>query len=168
MSRVYTFICTVFNMGGGGQRNLTIIAQSVTYYERKKINKSFPFRLPFIVSSRANEALLKNLLMDDHPVLLEGVHCTYFLFTGELKDKRVFVRLHNVEYEYYRELAKSTSNIFRKLYFRHESSLLKKYEKEIAGKAIFIAVSEKDKNTYEQNFLSEKLNTCRCSCLSPM
>lgn len=108
--------------------------------------------MPYIVSSRANQSLLNNLLQDNHPVLLEGIHCTYFLFSGELKNKRVFVRLHNVEYEYYEGLAKATKNIFRKLYFQHESNLLKKYEKEIANKALFIAVSEKDKNTYEQIF----------------
>ncbi len=86
---------------------------------------------------------MSNLLKDDYPVLLEGIHCTYFLYSGELKNKKVFVRLHNVEYEYYEELAKTTKNILKKLYFFHESNLLKKYEKQIAGKAMFIAVSEK-------------------------
>lgn len=146
-----------FEYGRGRQKELDDYCRSVTYYERKSIYKSFSFRLPFIVSSRANPSLLNNLLQDDHPVLLEGIHSTYFLFSGELKNKRVFVRLHNVEYEYYEELAKATKNIFRKLYFHHESNLLKKYEKEIANKAIFIAVSEKDKNTYEQDFLAREV-----------
>jgi len=146
-----------FEYGRGRQTELNTYCGSVTYYERKKINKSLPFRLPFIVSSRANGSLLNNLLKDDHPVLLEGIHCTYFLFSGELKSKKVFVRLHNVEYEYYEELAKTTKNIFRKLYFQRESNLLKKYEREIANKATFITVSEKDKNTYEQIFSADKV-----------
>ena len=146
-----------FEYGRGRQTELNTYCGSVTYYERKKINKSLPFRLPFIVSSRANRSLLNNLLKDDHPVLLEGIHCTYFLFSGELKSKKVFVRLHNVEYEYYEELAKTTKNIFRKLYFQRESNLLKKYEREIANKATFITVSEKDRNTYEQIFSADKV-----------
>ena len=154
MNSVFTFTCIALNTGAVGKKNLISYCQSVTYYKRKKIYNSFPFRLPFIVSSRANQSLLSNLLKDDYPVLLEGIHCTYFLFSGELKNKKVFVRLHNVEYEYYEELAKTTKNILRKLYFQHESNLLKKYEKQIAGKAMFIAVSEKDKDTYEQNFLA--------------
>ena len=146
-----------FEYGRGRQKELNNYCRSVTYYKRKKIYKSFPFRLPFIVSSRANRSLLNNLLKDEHPVLLEGIHCTYFLFSGELRNKKVFVRLHNVEYEYYEELAKATKNIFRKLYFQHESNLLKKYEKGIANKATFITVSEKDKDTYEQNFSAREV-----------
>ena len=141
-----------FEYGRGKQEELNKYCNSVNYYQRKDIINSFSFRLPFIVSSRANQSLLNNLLKDDHPVLLEGIHCTYFLFSGELKKKKVFVRLHNVEYEYYSELSKSTNNIFKKIYFKLESFLLKKYEKSFANKAIFIAVSEKDKETYEQKF----------------
>ena len=141
-----------FEYGRGRQKELMKFCESVTYYKRKKIYQSLPFRLPFIVSSRANQLLLNNLLKDDYPVLLEGIHCTYFVSTGELKGKKVFVRLHNVEFKYYAELAKTTKNIFKKLYFTLESNLLKKYENKIACKAIFIAVTEKDKHTYQRSF----------------
>ena len=146
-----------FEYGRGIQNELDHYCESVTYYKRKKIYSSLTFRLPFIVSSRANRLLLDNLLKDDYPVLLEGIHCTYFLHTGELKNKRVFVRLHNVEYQYYKELAKASKNIFRELYFRHESNLLKKYEREIANSAIFITVSKDDKDTYEQILLANEV-----------
>jgi glycosyltransferase involved in cell wall biosynthesis len=141
-----------FEYRRGRQQELENYCLSVTYYKRKRIYESLPLRLPFIVSSRANEDLINNLLKDDHPVLLEGIHCTYFLHSGKLKNKKVLVRLHNVEFQYYDALAKTTKNIFSKLYFQHESSLLKKYEKEIANKAILIAVTEKDKHFYEENF----------------
>lgn len=139
------------------QKELDYYCQSVTYYKRKIFYKSLPFRLPFIVSSRASQSLLDNLLKDDYPVLLEGIHCTYFLFSGELKNKKIFVRLHNVEYKYYEELAKTSRNILRKLYFQNEARLLKIYETQIADKAIFIAVSENDKETYEQNLLAHNV-----------
>jgi len=146
-----------FEYGRGEQNELNKFCQSVTYYERKKSYKSISLRLPYIVRSRANRVLLNNLLKDDYPVLLEGIHCTYFLYSGELKNKRVFVRLHNVEYEYYEELAKTTHDIFRKIYFTIESFLLKKYERSIANKALFIAVSENDKETYQQKFNAKKI-----------
>lgn len=136
------------------QPELNKYCNSVTYYKRKNILKSLSFRLPYIVSSRADTTLLNNLLKDDFPVLLEGIHCTYFLFRNQLKNRKVIVRLHNVEYEYYRELAKTSKNILKKIYFLTESYLLKQYEKTISNKAIFLAVSEKDKNTY-----IEKLNS---------
>lgn len=146
-----------FEYGRGKQEELDKYCSSVTYYERKYFYKSFSFRLPFIVSSRANQSLLNNLLKDDYPVLLEGIHCTYFLYSGQLKNKKVFVRLHNVEYSYYEELSKSTNNIFKKIYCKLESFLLKKYENNIAGKAMFITVSEKDKETYQQKFAAKNI-----------
>ncbi len=147
-----------FEYGRGIQPELNKYCESVTYYKRKNILKSISFRLPYIVSSRADIALLNNLLKDDHPVLLEGIHCTYFLFSNELKNRKIIVRLHNVEYEYYRELAKASKNILKKIYFIIESYLLKQYEKAISNKAVFLAVSEKDKNTYIEKFNSKNIN----------
>ena len=141
-----------FEYGRGEQEELDEYCVSVKYYKRKRILESFSLRLPFIVSSRANKTLLANLTSDNYPVLLEGIHCTYFLYTGALKNKKVFVRLHNVEYGYYEELSKTTYNIFEKIYFRLESRLLKKYENDIANKAMLIAVSEKDKAIYKNKF----------------
>ena len=141
-----------FEYGRGRQQELEKYCESVSYYNRKSFFTSFSFRLPFIVSSRANQLLLTELLKDDYPVLLEGIHCTYVLYSGELKNRKVFVRLHNVEYEYYEELAKATTNIFKKQYLKLESFLLRKYENKIADKCMFIAVSEKDRETYQQKF----------------
>lgn len=146
-----------FEYGRGTQKELDKYCASVNYYERKKFLDSFSFRLPFIVSSRQNKDLLDNLLKDDYPVLLEGIHCTYYLYTGQLKHKKVFVRLHNVEYRYYEELSKTTYNIFDKIYFKLESVLLKKYENEIANLATFLPVSEKDKLLYQKKFNAKKI-----------
>ncbi len=146
-----------FEYGRGAQKVLDKYCVSVNYYARKKFYNSLLFRLPFIVSSRQNQDLLDNLLKDDYPVLLEGIHCTYHLYTGQLKQKKVLVRLHNVEYRYYEELSKTTYNIFEKIYFRVESILLKKYENDIANLATFIAVSEKDKLLYQKKFGAKKI-----------
>ncbi|MEO8111742.1 MAG: glycosyltransferase family 4 protein [Ginsengibacter sp.] len=139
-----------FEYGRGEQDDLNKYCETITYYKRKSILNSLSLRLPYIVSSRQNDQLLKNLLQDDHPILLEGIHCTYFLFKNKLP-KKTYVRLHNVEYEYYRELGKTTGNILKKIYFFTESKLLEKYEKNIANKATFIAVNKKDENTYRKN-----------------
>ncbi|MEO6638720.1 MAG: glycosyltransferase [Ginsengibacter sp.] len=148
-----------FEYGRGMQAELDQYCESITYYKRKNILFSRkPLRLPYIVSSRANEILITNLLKDEYPVLLEGIHCTYWLYKNKLKGKKVLVRLHNVEHEYYRALAKATGNIFKKIYFVTESALLKNYEKIISNKAIFIAVNEKDENTYKNLFGTKKTN----------
>ena len=141
-----------FEYGRGKQNELDKYCNSVTYYPRKSFLKSFSLRFPFIVSSRANRALINNLRKDDFPVLLEGIHCSFFLHTGQLANRKVILRLHNVESKYYGKLTKATKNILRKIYFSLESSLLIKYEKNIANKAMVITVSEKDKEIYQQDF----------------
>jgi glycosyltransferase involved in cell wall biosynthesis len=146
-----------FEYGRGKQQQLNQFCYSVNYYARKPFTKSFPFRLPHIVSSRSDSSLLKNLLQDDFPVLLEGIHCTYFLHSGGLDRKKIFVRLHNIEYDYYDELSKATDNFFKKTYFKWESLLLKKYETSISNKAVFIAVSQKDKEIYQQKLAAKRI-----------
>lgn len=143
-----------FDYGRGKQDELNEYCEEVNYYKRYRGVKGFSLRLPYIVSSRRNKALLRNLLKDAHPVLLEGIHCTFFLFTNQLKDKKVFVRLHNVESEYYRELAKYERENIKRLYFINESRLLMKYEKKIAGKAVFLAITQRDARIYNEYFVA--------------
>ncbi|NOT93643.1 glycosyltransferase [Ferruginibacter sp.] len=138
--------------GRGPQPELNKYCVSVNYYQRKKNISSFSLSLPFIVGSRKNDELIANLKKDNYPILLEGIHCTYYLNADELNNRKVAVRLHNVEFEYYKQLAKNESNLLKKLYFFNESRLLFNYEKSIANKAGFIAVSEHDVQVYQQLF----------------
>ena len=128
--------------------------ESVQYYKRKTRGIHL-LTLPYIVASRSNQELISNLGKDDHPVLLEGVHCTYPLYTGKLTHRKVFLRLHNTEHIYYENLAANESNIFKKLYFRNEARLLKKYEKLIAPMVPVWSVSETDANYYRDTFAAD-------------
>ncbi len=96
-------------------------------------------------------------MQDDYPILMEGIHCTFLLHQNKLFNRKVFVRLHNVEFDYYRQLAKAETSFVKKIYFLHESKLLRRYEKSIAGKATFIAVSEKDAATYRKIFNAKNI-----------
>ncbi len=130
------------------QTELLKYCVTVNYYKRKSSLKSFSLSLPLIVSSRKNETLLKNLKKDNYPILLEGIHCTYYLHTADLSNRKIIVRLHNTEFEYYKHLAQHEKNIFKKMYYLHESILLKKYEKNIAKKYTALAVSKHDEEIY--------------------
>src|SRR5207237_6838839 len=68
-----------------------------------------------------------------------------------------FVRLHNVEFDYYRQLARSGTSVLKKIYYLNESRLLKKYERKIANKAMFIAVTLRDAETYRREFGAENI-----------
>jgi glycosyl transferase family 1 len=140
------------------QKELNKYCTEVLYYKRRNDITGFSFRIPFIVSSRKCDALIKNLQKDNYPVLLEGIHCTYYLYKGALDNRKVFVRLHNAEFEYYRHLAMHEMNPVRKLYYTFESRLLKQYEKKIAEKAFIISVSKHDIDIYQQLFGAKNIH----------
>ncbi|MGG9971675.1 glycosyltransferase [Ferruginibacter sp. SUN002] len=131
------------------QAELNKYCVSVTYYQR---NKKLSFSLPFIVSSRNNVSLIDNLKKDNHPVLIEGIHCSYPLYTDQLNNRKVVLRLHNVEFEYYHHLASHEKSFFKKLYFNFESKLLKQYERIIATKVKILTVSTHDTSIYKETF----------------
>src|SRR5690606_26316382 len=110
----------------GTPNDLNQFCESIQVYEREKIHQGFSFRLPFIVSSRMNDALVAELEKDQHPILLEGIHCTGILQKLRYQDRKIVVRMHNEESRYYRELARSESNLLKKIYFLNESRLLRK------------------------------------------
>jgi glycosyltransferase involved in cell wall biosynthesis len=134
------------------QEELNKYCETVNYYQRKKNISSFSFNIPLSVNCRVNPELINNLQKNDYPVLLEGIHCTYYLKNEQLNNRKVIVRLHNAEFAYYRQLAKHETNLFKKLYYLQESRVLKKYEKSIAQKITFLAVSRQDVDLYKQEF----------------
>jgi glycosyltransferase involved in cell wall biosynthesis len=147
-----------FEYGRGEQSELNKYCESVRYYQRAEGHKGFSFSIPYIVASRSNPSLWANIQQDNFPVLLEGIHCTYGLHAGLLKDRRVILRLHNVEHEYYKQLSKWEASLVKKTYFHHESRLLKRYEKEIAPLCDILTVSEKDMRTYQQTFGAKQIS----------
>ncbi|WP_235918510.1 glycosyltransferase [Sediminibacterium soli] len=148
-----------FDYGRGKQANLEKYCASVHYYERFTGHTSITNKLPYIVSSRRNESLLARLLQDDHPILMEGIHCTYLLNDPRFIGRKCFVRLHNVEYQYYRELSRNASLSFRKLYYGIESWLLRRYEKKIANKAVFFSVTTADAIKYSTSLHCGDIST---------
>jgi glycosyltransferase involved in cell wall biosynthesis len=140
-----------FEYGKGVQPELEKYCKEVFYYPRQEGHKGFSLKYPYIVSSRHDEELWKRLNADKHPVLLEGVHCTYGLTNGLLKKKNVAIRLHNVEFEYYKQLAQWENSFARKAYMHHESRLLKRYEQELKDFKI-LAISADDIKTYKRQF----------------
>ncbi len=147
-----------FTSGRGEQNMLNKYCASVRYYPRKNGLPGFSFRVPYIVQSRSDKNLLKELNKDNYPILLEGIHCTFFLQNNALVHRKVFVRLHNVEFKYYQQLAKHETNLLRKTYFMLESRLLKRYEQKLATKAIFWAVSQQDVATYKKELQATQVH----------
>ena len=141
-----------FEYGRGEQAELENYCSEVQYYHRNEGHKGFSHKLPYIVCSRSNSDLKENLLKDNYPIILEGIHCTQLLHDPRFENRKMILRLHNIEHEYYRQLYKHENSIFRKLYYLHESNLLKKYEKAISDKVMILTMSEQDAYNYSKQF----------------
>ena len=139
-----------FSIGEDEAPILNQYCETVVYYKRNHGHKGISNTLPYIVSSRKNETLLLNLLQDEYPIFMEGVHCTYLLNDPRFANRKCFVRVHNVEFQYYQELCKSSSSLIKKMYYWMESRMLYAYEKNMVKKAVFWGVTEKDDTVYRK------------------
>ncbi len=118
--------------------------EAVYYYPRKTGWKGLSLLHPYMLYSRRDKALLDNLLRIDAPILFEGVHTTYYLGHPALAGRRKLLRNQNLEQEYFGLLAQRTQSLFKKLYYRVESRLLKRAESRLQAADVFMTVAEHD------------------------
>lgn len=119
--------------------------KKVYYYPRRMKGAHLLSFLPFIVSSRKSEKLIDNLLELEAPILYEGLHTCASINDLRLKEYRKIIRSHNIEHEYYDNLATVENKPMKRLYFRSEAKKLKRFEKVAMGAASHIlGISKKD------------------------
>lgn len=141
-----------FNYGRDESPELAAICESVHYYPRKKFYQAIYTSVPYIVGSRQSDELLNNLTNNDYPVLFEGLHTCFYLNHPALKNKIKAVRMHNVEWDYYRSLKEAESNYLIKFYFNLESKKLKKFEDELKNADKIFAISRSDYEYLRQSY----------------
>jgi len=96
----------------------------VHYYPRPKTLRHWFSKKPFIVKTRINDEISKILATTTDEVLLEGIHCAFYL---DLQPGKFWVRAHNIEQNYYADFAKSAKG-FNRLFFYSEAKKLAWYE----------------------------------------
>jgi hypothetical protein len=121
-------------------------------YKRKPLVSSLSFSKPHIVASRINTDLIARLNADNHPVVLEGVHCAGIIPYLKKEDRNIVVRLQNDEAVYYRRLAETESNFFKSSYYRRESRLLEKYQHTLPKSIRYAAVSQRDIDLFRHQY----------------
>lgn len=142
--------------------DLSDIASKVYYYKRSTGLASQISKHPYIVKSRQNDELLHNLLKESAPILFEGLHTCYYLSHPSLSDRVKFVRMHNIESDYYRELANVSINLRDRLFFRLESIKLKVFESKIAEASAIFATSDSDTRYLKKKYPDVKIFTSPC------
>ncbi len=129
-----------FQYGREGANVLTKYCESVKYYPRNVAKSQLFMKQPYIVISRDSERLVTDLLNDDYPILFEGIHTCNALIDPRLADRFKIVRTHNIEHDYYTNLAKVESNIFKRYYFYNEASKLETFESVLQKAQIIAAI----------------------------
>ena len=140
-------ICHSFYYEGHNQPTdeLNNYCDTVYYYERKKqFHKLLFSKLPYIISSRSTSKLLTNLKLDNHPILFEGIHSSYFLNHPDLRNKKKIVRTHNIEHDYYEGLAKTEPSLLKRLYLKREAKRLKCFEPNLSFAKYILSISKMD------------------------
>ena len=134
-------------------KELNQYCKEIFYYDRKMNGFQLARKLPFIVSSRISNLLLENLLNDDSPILFEGLHTCGLVNETKLLKRKKIVRSHNIEHDYYAQLAKIESNLLKRLYFKLEARKLKKFEAVAMNSADYIlGISKKDCQYLENHY----------------
>ncbi len=137
---------------GRGEQEVLKRCHEVKYYKR---DTSFAKQLsltPYIVNTRRSEELVNDLMKDDYPILCEGLHTTAVLSDRRLKSRKIYVRAHNVEHDYYRGLGDSERLGWKKLFYLAEAWKLRRYEPVLKRAAGIFAISLQDADYFAKRY----------------
>jgi len=135
-------------------QELNKYCKQVFYYKRKTGLWGLDATLPYIVSSRNNKQLLNNLVVDNSPILFEGIHTTFLLNHPLLRNRQKIIRTHNIESQYYQQLARNENRFFKKLYYSWESMRLISYENKLQNANAILAISKSDAAYFSKKYPS--------------
>lgn len=144
---------------------------TINSYKREIGSKGFRNNSLYIVRFRINNELIHDLKKDSFPILIEGIHCTGILASLGT-DRKVLIRLQNDEYEYFKQLARFTNSLLKKLFFKRESRLLQKYQSALPKEYFFACITEKEVVTFNNKyglknviFIPAFISTEKVNCL---
>lgn len=128
------------------------IFHKVFYYKRDISKRQLFKSIPYIVGSRISEELIVNLLKDDYPIFMEGIHTSGLLEDERLVGRKMSVRTHNIEHDYYNNLGKVEHDLFKKYYYYNEAAKLKRYESILAKADNLVCISKNDEKYFSSEF----------------
>lgn len=138
-------------------KELNELCEEVYYYKRRTGWMTNLSLLPYNVYSRKHPELMKNLLMNDYPILFEGLHSCYYMNDKRLSGRFKVYRESNIEHDYYRMLAQSCPEVLKKVFFRIESWRFKRYQQVIRYADLTLTVSMADTDYLRKEFPGKRI-----------
>ena len=127
------------------------ICKEVFYYPRKSyLNTVINIRTPFVVSSRNSEELINNLSRNNYPILFDGLQSSFISKRKEFKNRKKYLRVHNIESEYMKNLSNAEQNWIHKIGLILDSYRYKKFENKLNHFESIFAISEKDQKYHQK------------------
>ena len=111
---------------------LQSLTENCYFYKRNKSIFNMFSKKPFSVASRKHKMLVENLNKDKSDILFEGLQSTSVIRARCFKDRSLYLRLHNLENNYYKGLLHSETNFIKKFLYFTESHKYEKYLKNLA------------------------------------
>ena len=146
-----SYHCFYYEGNNPPNDRLNLFSDKVFYYHRKKhVGKMVMSKWPFIVATRNDKELLKNLQLDDSPIIFSGLQSCFYLNHSVLKNRLKFVRTHNIEHDYYRGLANVEINKLKKQYFLWEAKKLEKFENILSHCQGIFSIAKMDVDHFQQ------------------
>lgn len=131
---------------------LEALTEKTHYYYRRRFVNPFWGSKPYVVTTRNSENLMRKLLLDDYPILFEGLHTTAYLGRPELKDRIMVVRAHNVEHNYYRALGFAERRWIKQKFFFLEANRLQNYEPILQQAHVIAAISPMETAYFQKTY----------------
>jgi hypothetical protein len=131
-------------------------------YKRTTGIAGFSATKPYIVSSRINHELIKNLNDDDHPIIIEGIHGSGIVPYLKNNNRKIVIRIFNNEEVYYRKLLINERNLLKRFYFYIETKLLKKYQSQLKKEISYAFLSQTDKVVFEDSYQLQNVHFIPC------
>ncbi|MBO4503494.1 MAG: glycosyltransferase family 1 protein [Bacteroidales bacterium] len=148
---------------GRGKQEVLDFCHELHYYKRDTSPLRQLGRRPYIVASRRSKELVNRLLQDDYPILCEGIHTAALLEEESLKGRRIFVRMHNIEQDYYRQLGRAEKKWWKRCYYFAEARKLERYEPILERASGILAITEKDAAALSARYANVTLLSPSCA-----
>jgi hypothetical protein len=141
-----------YEYGRDRSKELEDLCAEVNYYPRKLGRQNLFKKNPYIVVSRNSDELLQRLIQDDYPIVFEGLHSCYYLSHEHLQNRLKVVRTHNIEHDYYRNLAEAENSIFKRYYFYNEANKLERFEQVLEHADHIACISKPDQAYFDRKY----------------
>ncbi|RZJ28406.1 MAG: glycosyltransferase [Flavobacterium sp.] len=127
----------------GADDELKKLVKEVHFYRRNKRKSALKLLspYPFAVHSRYSKDLVANLEKVKAPILFEGQHTTFVTTLHEFPNRKMVLRLHNLEANYYLGQSRSETNHIKKTAYFSEYLKYTFFQKDIAKFDAVLALS---------------------------